>query len=129
MRYETRRLPVVVVILVFVVGALAAGLTPSFATQKSSPPERYEYRILRERGFGKALEPAKKRDPFGVSEPPKELEEFLNKLGREGWEVEDPRLRPAHSGLKGSREAPGYYLYSEAGENAPRFLRLRRRVQ
>ena len=121
-------MPIFIVILTFALGVLAGGTRQSSANQKSPTLERYEYRILKEYGVGRMLENPKNRDPFRVIEPPKELQDFLNKLGRDGWEVEDIRVRKAQSEMKANRQEPGYYLYSHAGETGPRFLRLRRRL-
>ena len=104
-------------------------LKESSALQTHPPLERYEYRVLKERPGGEKLDPTRTRDPFRRAAPPKELEAFLNELGRDGWEVENLRIRKAMSEMRASRQGPGYYVYSAAGENDARFLRLRRRLQ
>ena len=116
-----------VALFAFVLGAIAGGTRGSLASQ-GEPRERFEYRVLKEPSVGGRLGDTRTREHTGPSAPPNGLEELLNKYGKDGWEVEELRLRLAQSTLKGSRRGPAYYLYSNAGDTGPRFLRLRRRV-
>lgn len=117
-----------IALLAFALGLVVGAIRDSSASQNAVPRERYQYRVLRERGVGERLQLSKQRGPFEPIDPPAGLEDFLNTLGRDGWEVEDLRIRAASSELKASRQGPAYYVYSHAGETGPRFLRLRRRV-
>ena len=116
-----------VAVVAFALGLLVSGIDSLSANQRTLARERFEYMVLPEQSVGRQND-IRTLGPLKPLTPPKGLQELLNRYGRDGWEVEECRLRPAHSTLKAARETPAYYLYSYAGETGPRFLRLRRRI-
>ncbi len=128
MRISKNQLGVIFVgVLAFALGTFSGGIESSSASQRSRLRERFEYIVLPEQSVGRQ-DDIRKLGPLEPLMPPNVLQELLNSYGRDGWEIEECRLRTAHSMLKAARQTHAYYLYSYAGDNGPRFLRLRRRI-
>ena len=128
MRISKNHLGVIFVgVLAFALGTFSGGTESSSASQRTRLHERFEYIVLPEQSVGRQ-DDIRKLGPLEPLMPPNVLQELLNSYGRDGWEIEECRLRTAHSMLKAARQTPAYYLYSYAGDNGPRFLRLRRRI-